>query len=53
MAAAALFPGSLSLKGAAALTAELIKFVYLVKIYIQELPHTSFYAEKSKKRQNC
>lgn len=52
MAAAEPFPGSVSLKGIAALTAELIKFVYLVKIYIQEPVHTSF-METSKKRWNC
>lgn len=36
MAVAEPFPGSVNLKGAAALTAELIRFVYLGKIYIQE-----------------
>lgn len=36
MTAAEPFPGSLNLKGVAALTANLIGFVYLGKIYIQE-----------------
>lgn len=36
MTAAEPFPGSVNLKGAAVLTAKLIKFVYSSKIYIQE-----------------
>ena len=36
MTAAEPFPGSVNLKGAVALTAKLIRFVYLGKIYIQE-----------------
>lgn len=36
MIAAEPFPGSVNLKGVAALTANLIGFVYLGKIYIQE-----------------
>lgn len=45
MAAAEPFPGSVSLKGTAALTTELIKFVYLVKIYIQEPPAHILYGD--------